>query len=50
MLHRKKHAKDLLVHFDWIGLALYSGGLASFIIGVNWGGTLYVNIRVWSSR
>jgi len=41
MLHRKKLAKDLLIHFDWIGLALYSGGLAIFIFGINWGGSLY---------
>lgn len=43
MLHRKKLARDLLVNFDWIGLALYSGGLAVFIFGLNWGGVLYVH-------
>lgn len=42
MLHRKKLAKELLLHFDWIGLILYSGSLAVFIIGMNWGGVLYV--------
>lgn len=46
MLHRKKLARDLLVNFDWIGLALYSGGLAVFIFGLNWGGVLYVNFLV----
>ncbi|KAK4580435.1 hypothetical protein LTR86_000638 [Recurvomyces mirabilis] len=41
MLHRSKLAKDLFIHFDWIGLILYSGGLAIFIFGLNWGGVLY---------
>lgn len=40
MLHRKKAAKDLFLNFDWIGLILYSGGLAIFIFGINWGGVL----------
>ena len=40
MLHLKKLARDLFLHFDWIGLALYSGGLAVFIFGLNWGGSL----------
>lgn len=40
MLHRKKLARDLLVHFDWIGLLLYSGGLCVLIFGLNWGGAL----------
>jgi hypothetical protein len=46
MLHRKKLAKDLFLHFDWIGLALFSGGLAVFIFGLNWGGVLYVMIKL----
>jgi hypothetical protein len=41
MLHRKKLAKDLLLHFDWIGVLLYSAGLIIFIFGLNWGGVLY---------
>jgi hypothetical protein len=53
MLHRKKLAKDLFLHFDWIGFALYSGGLAVFIFGLNWGGVLYAKLEsftahVWS--
>lgn len=40
MLHRKKLARDLFFNFDWIGLALYSGGLAVLIFGLNWGGVL----------
>lgn len=36
MLHRKKLAKDLLLHFDWIGVLLYSAGLIIFIFGLNW--------------
>lgn len=42
MLHRKKLAKELFLHFDWIGLFLYSGSLILFIFGMNWGGVLYV--------
>ncbi|KAK3676869.1 hypothetical protein LTR78_003073 [Recurvomyces mirabilis] len=42
MLHRKKLAKDLLLHFDWVGLLLYTGGLLIFLLGLNWGGALYV--------
>ncbi|KXT16599.1 hypothetical protein AC579_6654 [Pseudocercospora musae] len=45
MLHRKRLARDLLLHFDWIGLLLFSGGLCIFIFGLNWGGVLYP----WSS-
>ncbi|KAF7187758.1 Trichothecene efflux pump TRI12 [Pseudocercospora fuligena] len=41
MLHRKKIAKDLFIHFDWIGLLLYTGGMVIFIFGLNWGGVLY---------
>jgi hypothetical protein len=49
MLHRKKLAKDLFLHFDWIGFALYSGGLAVFIFGLNWGGVLYVKPKSFSA-
>lgn len=45
MLHRKKLARDLFLHFDWIGVILYSAGLILFIFGLNWGGVLYP----WSS-
>lgn len=45
MLHRQKLAKDLLFHFDWIGVLLYSAGLILMIFGLNWGGVLYP----WSS-
>jgi hypothetical protein len=44
MLHRKHLARDLLLHFDWIGVILYSGGLAILIFGLNWGGVLFVII------
>jgi hypothetical protein len=40
MLHRRKAARDLLVNFDWIGLALYTGSLTILIMGLNWGGNL----------
>ncbi|KAK3648125.1 hypothetical protein LTR56_002604 [Elasticomyces elasticus] len=41
MLHRKKLAKDILLHFDWIGLLLYTAGLLIFLMGLSWGGGLY---------
>ncbi|KAK4952209.1 hypothetical protein LTR10_010131 [Elasticomyces elasticus] len=41
MLHRQALAKDLFFSFDWIGVILFSGGLAIFIFGLNWGGVLY---------
>lgn len=41
MLHRKKLAKDLLLHFDWIGLLLYTGSLTVFLLALSWGGQLY---------
>ncbi|TKA78630.1 hypothetical protein B0A55_02676 [Friedmanniomyces simplex] len=41
MLHRQRLAKDLFFSFDWIGVVLFSGGLAIFIFGLNWGGVLY---------
>ena len=40
MLHRKKLAKDLLMNFDWIGTAIYTGSLTILIMGLNWGGSL----------
>ena len=39
MLHRKRLAKEMLMHFDWIGLLLYVGGLLVFLLGLNWGGS-----------
>ena len=41
MLHRKKAALDLLLHFDWIGLLLYTGSLTVFLLALSWGGQLY---------
>jgi hypothetical protein len=41
MLHRKKLAKDLLLHFDWVGLILYTGSLTVFLLALSWGGQLY---------
>lgn len=34
MLHRRKAAKDMLAHFDWIGLILYAGSTLVFLIGL----------------
>ena len=41
MLHRKTLAKELLIHFDWIGLIMYTGSLTVFLLALNWGGSLY---------
>ncbi|TKA73528.1 hypothetical protein B0A55_05323 [Friedmanniomyces simplex] len=41
MLHRKKLAKEIMIHFDWIGLLLYTAGLLIFLMGLSWGGGLY---------
>jgi hypothetical protein len=43
MLHRKRLARDLAIHFDWIGLVLFTGSLTTFLLGLNWGGSLYVS-------
>ena len=45
MLHRRHAAVDLLKKFDWVGLALFSGSILIFMMGLNWGGGLYA----WSS-
>ena len=41
MLHRRRLAQEMLKNFDWIGLTLYVGSLTVFLLGLNWGGTLY---------
>ncbi|KAK0847276.1 hypothetical protein LTR03_006421 [Friedmanniomyces endolithicus] len=41
MLHRTKMAKDILLHFDWIGLLLYTAGTTILLMGLSWGGGLY---------
>ena len=46
MLHRKKLAKELFIHFDWIGLFLYTGSLCIFIFGLNWGGVLSATAQI----
>ncbi len=38
MLHRTKMAKDILLHFDWIGLLLYTAGTTILLMGLSWGG------------
>jgi MFS family permease len=43
----RKHANDgasklqLFKDFDWIGLFLFTAGCSLFIMGINWGGTVY---------
>lgn len=41
MLHRRKAMSELLKTFDWIGLALYVGSTITFLLGFQWGGSLY---------
>ncbi|KAK0942575.1 hypothetical protein LTR48_005082 [Friedmanniomyces endolithicus] len=41
MLHRTKMAKEILLHFDWIGLLLYTAGTTILLMGLSWGGGLY---------
>lgn len=41
MLHRKRLVGEILRNFDWVGLILYTGGLTIFLLGLNWGGSLY---------
>ncbi|KAF1362122.1 TRI12-domain-containing protein [Lizonia empirigonia] len=41
MLHRRTAAKDLLLHFDWVGLVLFTGSLFTFLMGLSWGGSVY---------
>ncbi|KAF2008477.1 MFS general substrate transporter [Aaosphaeria arxii CBS 175.79] len=36
-----KSKRQLLREFDWLGLFLFIAGCTLFIIGVNWGGSLY---------
>ena len=36
-----KSAAQLLREFDWVGLFMFVAGCTLFIVGVNWGGTLY---------
>lgn len=47
---RMKHGQNASVleyikHFDYVGTALYTGGLLVFMMGLNWGGTVYA----WNS-
>lgn len=49
MLHRKKLARDLLLHFDWIGVLLYSAGLIIFIFGLNWVSTTQQGVTTCSA-
>ncbi|KAF2743842.1 MFS general substrate transporter [Sporormia fimetaria CBS 119925] len=36
-----KTKRQLLREFDWLGLFLFVAGCTLFIVGVNWGGTMY---------
>ena len=45
MLHRRTAAVELLKRFDWLGLLLFTGSLLIFLLGLNWGGSVYP----WSS-
>ncbi|KAJ6178953.1 hypothetical protein N7519_009414 [Penicillium mononematosum] len=41
MLHRDKTVKQMVREFDFIGLVLFSAGMILFLIGLNWGGSIY---------
>ncbi|KAJ5270830.1 hypothetical protein N7505_006588 [Penicillium chrysogenum] len=41
MLHRDKTVKQMVLEFDFIGLVLFSAGMILFLIGLNWGGSIY---------
>ncbi|CAG8898848.1 unnamed protein product [Penicillium egyptiacum] len=41
MLHRHKTVKQMLREFDFVGLVLFSAGMTLFLIGLNWGGSIY---------
>jgi len=46
MLHRTKMAKEILLHFDWIGLLLYTAGTTILLMGLSWGGGRKLGIFV----
>jgi hypothetical protein len=41
MLHRRTAARNLVLHFDWVGLILFTGSLFTFLMGLSWGGSVY---------
>ncbi|KIW76453.1 hypothetical protein Z517_11199 [Fonsecaea pedrosoi CBS 271.37] len=41
MKHRDKTRREYLVKFDYIGTALFAGGLLCFLLGLSWGGAVH---------
>ncbi|KEF51086.1 uncharacterized protein A1O9_12868 [Exophiala aquamarina CBS 119918] len=41
MLNRNARAKRMLKDFDYVGFILFSGGLATMLLGLSWGGGVY---------
>jgi hypothetical protein len=41
MLHRNARVKKLVQNFDFVGFALFTGGLASLLLGLSWGGSIH---------
>lgn len=41
MLHKRRLMKDVVLHFDWIGLVLFTGSILIFMMGLQWGGNIY---------
>jgi MFS family permease len=41
LLHRNRSRMDQVKRLDFVGLVLFSGGLALFLIGLSWGGQAY---------
>ncbi|TKA69436.1 hypothetical protein B0A49_03776, partial [Cryomyces minteri] len=41
LLHKNRSKMEQLKRMDFVGFALFTGGLAIFIMGLSWGGTSY---------
>ncbi|RFU26299.1 hypothetical protein B7463_g10052, partial [Scytalidium lignicola] len=41
MLHSRRLIRDIALQFDWIGLLLFTGSMVIFMMGLQWGGSLF---------
>jgi len=41
LLHKNRSRMEQLKRMDFVGLVLFTGGLATFLIGLNWGSGVY---------
>lgn len=44
LLHQNSSRKDVLKHFDFLGLFGYAGSIVSVLLGISWGGQKYREI------